>query len=63
MCGPISSVKEQTLPHYAERFADAGYTVLAFDPIGFGESEGEPRLRPLAGDLRLCRPRGLPDES
>ena len=44
MCGPISSVKEQTLPHYAERFADAGYTVLAFDPSGFGESEGEPRF-------------------
>ena len=32
MTGPVSSVKEQTLPHYAERFADAGYTVLAFDP-------------------------------
>ncbi|HEY8466643.1 MAG TPA: alpha/beta hydrolase [Solirubrobacterales bacterium] len=44
MCGPISSVKEQTLPHYAERFADAGYTVLTFDPSHFGESEGEPRF-------------------
>jgi fermentation-respiration switch protein FrsA (DUF1100 family) len=44
MCGPTSSVKEQTLPHYAERFADAGYTVLTFDPSGFGESEGEPRF-------------------
>jgi fermentation-respiration switch protein FrsA (DUF1100 family) len=44
MTGPVSSVKEQTLPHYAERFADAGYTVLAFDPRGFGESEGEPRF-------------------
>ena len=43
MCGPSSSVKEQTLPHYAERFADAGYTVLTFDPRTFGESEGEPR--------------------
>lgn len=43
MCGPFSSVKEQTLPHYAERFADAGYTVLTFDPRGYGESEGEPR--------------------
>ena len=45
MTGPVSSVKEQTLPHYAERFADAGYTVLAFDPRGFGESEGEPRFQ------------------
>jgi uncharacterized protein len=44
MCGPVSSVKEQTLPHYAERFADAGYTVLTFDPSRFGESEGEPRF-------------------
>lgn len=45
LCGPISSVKEQTVPHYAERFADAGYTALTFDPRGFGESEGEPRHR------------------
>jgi uncharacterized protein len=44
MCGPVSSVKEQTLPHYAERFADAGYTVLTFDPRSLGESEGEPRF-------------------
>ncbi|KAA2265353.1 alpha/beta hydrolase [Solihabitans fulvus] len=45
MCGPISSVKEQTLPHYGERLADVGYTVLTFDPRNFGESEGEPRFR------------------
>ena len=44
MAGPVSSVKEQTLPHYAERFAGAGYTVLTFDPRGFGESEGRPRF-------------------
>ncbi len=46
MCGPISSVKEQTVPHYAERLADAGYNVLTFDPRGFGESAvapGRPR--------------------
>ena len=46
MCGPISSVKEMTLPHYAERFADAGYTVLTFDPRSLGESgtaPGRPR--------------------
>lgn len=43
MVGPFSSVKEQTLPHYAERFQAAGYTVLTFDSRNFGESEGEPR--------------------
>jgi fermentation-respiration switch protein FrsA (DUF1100 family) len=44
MAGPISSVKEQTVPHYAERFSDAGYTVLTFDSRSFGESEGTPRF-------------------
>jgi fermentation-respiration switch protein FrsA (DUF1100 family) len=43
LCGPISSVQEQTLPHYAERLADAGYTALTFDPRTFGESAGRPR--------------------
>ena len=43
MVGPISSVKEQTVPHYAERLAAAGYTVLTFDSRSFGESEGTPR--------------------
>ncbi|MBA3701392.1 MAG: alpha/beta hydrolase [Rubrobacteraceae bacterium] len=43
MAGPMTSVKEETLPHYAERLQDAGYTVLAFDNRNFGESEGEPR--------------------
>ena len=37
MCGSFSSVKEQTLPHYAERFADGGYTVLTFDSPLWGE--------------------------
>ena len=43
LLGPISSVKEITVPHYAERLADAGYTVLTFDPRFLGESRGEPR--------------------
>ncbi len=43
MCGPFSSVKEQTLPHYAARLSDAGYTVLTFDSRSLGESEGTPR--------------------
>lgn len=45
LCDPISSVKEQTLPHYAEHLADAGYTALTFDPASFGESGGQPRAR------------------
>ncbi len=43
MPGPISSVKEETVPHYAQRLSDAGYTVLTFDPRSYGESEGAPR--------------------
>ena len=42
MLGPFSSVKEQTLPHYAERLANQGYTVLTFDSRGFGESDAAP---------------------
>jgi len=42
MLGPFSSVKEQTLPHYAERLASHGYTVLTFDSRGFGESDAAP---------------------
>lgn len=51
MCGPFSSVKEQTLPHYAQRFADAGYTVLTFDPRSFGESEGQPRQHHVPSEV------------
>lgn len=43
MAGPMTSVKEETLPHYAETLQEAGYTVLTFDNRNFGESEGEPR--------------------
>jgi hypothetical protein len=43
MAGPMTSVKEETLPHYAAALAEAGYTVLTFDNRNFGESEGEPR--------------------
>jgi uncharacterized protein len=45
LCGPISSVKEQTVPHYAQRFADAGYTAMTFDPRNLGQSDGTPRYR------------------
>jgi len=43
MAGPMTSVKEETLPHYAETLQDAGFTVLAFDNRNFGESDGRPR--------------------
>ncbi len=43
MAGPMTSVKEETVPHYAAPLAAAGYTVLTFDNRNFGESAGEPR--------------------
>ena len=43
LCGPISAVKEQVVPHYAERLADMGYLCVTFDPRRFGESGGTPR--------------------
>lgn len=43
MCGPMTSVKEETLPHYAAALQDAGYSVLTFDNRNFGESGGMPR--------------------
>ena len=43
MANAISAIKEIALPGYAERFAAAGYVVLAFDYRRFGASEGEPR--------------------
>jgi uncharacterized protein len=51
MCGPFSSVKEQTLPHYAARLSDAGYTVLTFDSRSLGESEGTPRAHYDPGQI------------
>jgi uncharacterized protein len=51
MCGPFSSVKEQTLPHYAERLSDAGYTVMTFDSRSLGESEGTPRAHYDPGQI------------
>ncbi|CUY29692.1 Uncharacterized conserved protein [Serratia marcescens] len=41
--GPISYVKEQAPLQYASRLVKHGFTVLTFDPRGFGESSGEPR--------------------
>lgn len=40
----FSATKDSfALPQYAQRFADAGYAVLAFDYRHFGLSEGQPR--------------------
>jgi pimeloyl-ACP methyl ester carboxylesterase len=40
----FSAVRDQRLPAYAERFAQAGLAALLFDYRGFGSSGGEPRL-------------------
>jgi fermentation-respiration switch protein FrsA (DUF1100 family) len=40
MAGPMTSVKEETLPHYAAPLARAGFTVLTFDSRNFGASAG-----------------------
>ncbi|MEM6293752.1 MAG: alpha/beta hydrolase [Myxococcota bacterium] len=41
--GPLTSVKEQAAGAYAQALAERGFTTLAFDPRGFGESGGAPR--------------------
>jgi fermentation-respiration switch protein FrsA (DUF1100 family) len=41
--GSWTTVKEQMAGGYAERFAKEGFLALAYDPRGFGESEGEIR--------------------
>jgi len=53
MASGLSCVREQRLDAFAERFATAGYAVLAFDYRHFGASGGEPRLL-----MRADRQRG-----
>jgi len=45
MAHGLSAVKEQALPAYAARFAQAGFVTLVFDYRFFGESGGEPRCQ------------------
>jgi fermentation-respiration switch protein FrsA (DUF1100 family) len=45
MAHGFSAVKEQALPGYAERFAEAGFVTLLFDYRFFGSSDGEPRCQ------------------
>ena len=42
---PATGVKEQTIGLYAEKLSQQGFITLAFDPRGFGESEGHPLLQ------------------
>lgn len=41
--GPVGQVKEQMAANYGAAMANRGYVYLAFDHIGFGDSEGELR--------------------
>jgi uncharacterized protein len=44
MAGGFAVPKEPGTDPFAKHFSDAGFTVLAFDYRGLGESEGQPRL-------------------
>ena len=41
LCHGFGGKRDDMLPIYAQKFAQAGYAVLAFDYRGFGTSEGE----------------------
>jgi uncharacterized protein len=43
MAGGLAVTKEPATDRFAQRFHEAGFTVLAFDYRRFGESEGRPR--------------------
>lgn len=52
MAHGFGCVRSLRLPAYAERFAAAGYVVVAFDYRHFGESDGQPRqLLDIAAQL------------
>lgn len=52
---PATGVKEQVVGLYAEELSKKGYITLAYDPRGWGESEGTPYLLDpwkMAGDTK-----------
>jgi uncharacterized protein len=55
LTGPFTGVKEQVTGDYAGRLAAAGFTTLAFDHRGFGESEGRPQHEDSQGKLADLR--------
>jgi fermentation-respiration switch protein FrsA (DUF1100 family) len=55
LTGPFTGAKEQVTGLYAERLAQHGFTTLAFDHRGFGESEGRPQHEDSQGKLADLR--------
>ena len=55
LTGPFTGVKEQVTGHYAGLLAAEGFTTLAFDHRGFGESEGRPQHEDSQGKLADLR--------
>lgn len=41
---PGGGIKEQTAGLYAKKFSEQGFVTIAFDPKGFGESDGRTRV-------------------
>ncbi|MGD0246851.1 MAG: alpha/beta hydrolase [Streptosporangiaceae bacterium] len=66
MTGGFAVTKEPGTDRFAQRFSDAGFTVLAFDHRHIGESGGQPRqvqrVREQLADWRaaIARARSLP---
>jgi uncharacterized protein len=50
MAGGLGVIKEPGTDRFAERFHEAGFTVLAFDYRHFGESGGQPRQIARVGE-------------
>jgi uncharacterized protein len=55
LTGPFTGVKEQVVGTYAARLHDRGFTTLAFDHRGFGESEGRRAHEDSQGKLADLR--------